>query len=493
MMSPVKNNGVVYTPSWVVKLINDKTLPENLENISICDPSCGDGAFLSDVVERICQQAVDASNPAPYMKSLRNLTGFDVSFMALRDCKTKLNQIAKKYFPRSRINWNLHLIDGINRNEWDRWSNAFDYVIGNPPYVRVQHLEKKRRELISEQSWHSIGGCTDLYMLFFEYGINLIKPGGSLCFITPNSWMKSNAGRKFREYINVFNLDYILDFDDVQVFDGFTTYTAITKITKSQRYKKPIVHKFVDGKITKGYKLLEYRGKLVCVKNSRSSILMKQSDSVLGDIADIKVGIQTLADNVFILPVIRNVANFTFCDASGEEIPIESGIIKKIYKASVMKDGVDRLNRVIIYPYDEKGILLPETFIKHQFPYAYAWLLENKSALNLRDKGNNRGYKWYEYGRGVGITTAFGRKILTSGMNKEPNFQMCDDADSLFYSGYSIKPKAGIDYDKLLNELNSESMNEYIISISKPFLHGWRSYAKSFLQDYPINSSIVSL
>lgn len=492
-MDIVKSNGVVYTPNWVVRIINNETLPKDLRNISICDPSCGDGAFLADVVERICKQAGGTVSPVPYLKSLRKLTGFDISAKALQDCENKLNRIVKKHFPRNRINWRLHLVDGVNRCEWEKWINKFDYVIGNPPYVRVQHLEKKRRQLISEQSWHSLGGCTDLYMLFFEYGLNLLKSGGSLCFITPNSWMKSNAGRGLREYLNAFNLDYVLDFDDVQVFDGFTTYTAITKVTKRPRFGKPVVHKFVDGKISKGYKIIEYRDKLVCVKNSRSSILRKQRDSVLGDIADIRVGIQTLADNVFILPVVRRVNEVTYCDASGEEVPIESGIVRKIYKASVMKNGADRLNRVIIYPYDGNGSLLPEGLVRHRFPHAYSWLLENKNTLNLRDKGNNRGYKWYEYGRGVGIKTAFGRKILTSGMNKEPNFQMCDDADSLFYSGYSIKPNAGIDYNKLLNELNSQSMNEYINSISKPFLHGWRSYAKSFLQDYPIDSSSISI
>ena len=493
MVNSVKRNGVVYTPDWVVKIINDKVLPSNLENISVCDPACGDGAFLSDIVEKICKQALHSKDVDPYYNSLRTLTGFDISQSVLSECRDRLDSVANKHFPNRKIDWNLHLVDGIDQRQWSKWSESFDYVVGNPPYVRVQHLEESRRNLIKKQQWESLSGCTDLYMLFFEYGLSLLKQSGTLCYITPSSWMKSNAGSLLRRYIGSFNLDYILDFGDAQVFDGFTTYTAITKITKVSDSEPTVVDKYVNGEITNGYRLLEYRDKLVCVRNRKKTILTSTRDSVLGDIADIKVGVQTLADNVFILPVIEQRDKLTICDVNDEEIPIETDITKRIYKASVMHNGMDKLNRIIIYPYDNNCILLSENYLKVLYPLTYRWLLENKQLLIGRDKGKTRYYQWYEYGRSVGVKTAFGKKILTSGMNKQPNFQICEDVKSMFYSGYSIKPKPGIDFEKLLIELNSVGMKEYIETISKPFLHGWRSYAKSFIQDYPINSSDVAL
>ena len=43
----------------------------------------------------------------------------------------------------------------------------------------------------------------------------------------------------------------------------------------------------------------------------------------------------------------------------------------------------------------------------------------------------------------------------------------------LFYSGYSIKPREGVDIDLLLEELNSKKMDRYIKLVSSPFQHGW--------------------
>lgn len=93
MTGDMKRNGVVYTPNWAVKPINDRTLPKELVNVSTCDPSCGDGAFLSDVVERICRQAMTVDNPDLHIKSLRKPTGLDVSSSALEDCKNNLNRM----------------------------------------------------------------------------------------------------------------------------------------------------------------------------------------------------------------------------------------------------------------------------------------------------------------------------------------------------------------------------------------------------------------
>lgn len=488
----VKHNGVIYTPEWIVKIVHDKTLPNDLADIAVCDPACGDGAFLIDVAERICKQAVQSKDQHLHIKSLQKLAGFDTDAQALDYCRDKLDKKVKEFLPDLQIEWDLQIIDGIDQKQWRSRRNAFDYVVGNPPYVRIQHLEEERRKVIRNGEWSSLSGCTDLYILFYEYGLKLLKEGGSLCFITPNSWMKNNAGKSLRDFLGSFDVNYILDFDDYQVFKGVATYTAITKISKAPKSNDAKAEKFKRKRIKTGFRLAEFRDKWICVQDNFRVKFDSSKDKALGDVAKIQVGIQTLADKVFILPVIRHEDGEIVCLVDDEEVPIETGVAKRILKASVMRKGKDKVNRIIIFPYDKSGVLMPEAELKEIYPLAYKWLKKHKSVLLNRDKGKHRQYKWYEYGRSVGVKTGFGRKILTSGMNKKPNFQLCNDADALFYSGYSIKPKPGVEISKLLNELNSPLMEEYIESISKPFQHGWRSYAKSYIQDYPVNYANVT-
>ena len=137
------------------------------------------------------------------------------------------------------------------------------------------------------------------------------------------------------------------------------------------------------------------------------------------------------------------------------------------------------------------GRLLAEGYIAEQAPAAYWWLLSYKERLLNRDKGRCDPARWYAFGRQVSIGSGFGDKILTSGMNRRPNFQRCANAGATFYSGYCIKPKPGIDMSRLLNALNSDDMDFYIRQTSRPYQGGWMSYAKSFIKDFPVPGEVV--
>ena len=206
----------------------------------------------------------------------------------------------------------------------------------------------------------------------------------------------------------------------------------------------------------------------------------------LGDIADIHVGIQTLADKVFILNVAGGSGDAVDIESGTDRFKVEAGAVRRIVKASVMKEGRDKAERVVIYPYDTRGKLVPESDFARRYPLAYAWLAKHKDVLLARDKGAFSKVKWYGYGREVGIKTGFGRKILTSSMNPEPNFQICEDPDTLFYSGYCIKPRNGVSLTALQAVLNSDEMRQHIEALSQPFRGGWFSYAKRYIQEFPI-------
>lgn len=469
--STQKRFGVVYTPRAIVDLMLDIIFETFEDGDSLCDPSCGDGEFLVPFAERLAAMG--------FRKSLKQLHGFDIDARALSVCRKRLEEIRKQNGIR-KIDWKLRKIDAIDTSAWKRHSGQFDFVIGNPPYVRIQHLEEHRREKIRRGNWNFMSGCTDLFILFFDVGLQLIKDSGRLAYITPSSWMKSAAGESFRDYLkNNHELVSVHNFGDYQVFPNVTTYTSISVIDKSGKTGSKVPAKRLGGTGPRGP--IFKNGVHVYTDNDRWTIqspkerirfqkLAKESKN-LSDVADIHVGIQTLADSVFILPE--------------GEVDLEEEVVRRIFKASVMKDGADPVDRVIIYPY-ENGSLMPVKRLRGEFPKAYRWLRRHKELLLARDKGKMDPEKWHGYGRAVSILSGFGKKILTSGMNPKPSFQRCGDPDALFYSGYCVKPKEGVDPEKLLEVLNGKDMESYISIFSTPFRNGWHSYAKSVIKNFPV-------
>ena len=544
-MDLIKVLGKVYTPHWVVDYMLTPLFENSLKNISICDPACGQGDFLVPIAEEILVRCKNNKNERhAYLETLRKLSGYDIDKGAVQICKERLSSVVRNIlaenFPVDF--WNIKEIDALDA--WIDNREQFDWVIGNPPYVRIQNLESERRNKIKKAGWKYFHGNSDLYIVFFELGMRLLKKGGHLKFISPSGWMRNGAGKKMRKDIesnSLISLCSLCDFRDFQVFPNVSTYTCITHLKKKALSATNNVQDSIQNKEDVYPKTLQWDRKLKSFSkpskliktelrwgivgctatadetffpktNVRKSRYFTGDSSIkLSDIADIKVGIQTLADKIFILEVLEYNGQDVLVQSLQKikyTFKIEEKAIKPILKASVLKNGKDQIDRVIIYPYNQKGKLIPELEFSKKFPHAYQWLLANKTALCSRDKGTFCTTKWYGYGRDVGITSAFGQKILTSGINPKPNFQICNNPNTLFYSGYSIKPKIDVFglpiglcfWDKFKEErpamlrylmqiLNSPEMDNHIKTFSQPFQNGWYSYAKRYIEDFPIQTN----
>ena len=482
-----KQHGIVYTPQPIVEQILDSVLPQRADELTraeICDPACGEGAFLLAVARR----ALSRLGRDDALAVLRRMTGHDIDRAAIAKCRAKLNALLAQWYPQERIRWRLR-----ERNAFDRAASRsdrgrFTHIVGNPPYVRVQHLEQSGRNRIAGQ-WKVIRGATDSYLIFYELGLDLLRDGGVLGYIAPSSWLRSDSGSSLRQLLaTAHQVRKIIDFAEHQVFDDVTTYTAIVIIQKGGNPDAIPVEKFDGSAFRPAGNIVIDRANpsrpwvaSTDTQRERMARLMERGPR-LSDIADIHVGIQTLADNVFIFPA-----------AHQESRGLESWILRDIVKASVMKNGSDPVPRAVIFPYDNDGKLLPESYIAEHAPGAYRWLSSHKERLLNRDKGRFDPARWYGFGRHVSITSGFGDKILTSGMNRRPNFQHCPDPGATFYSGYCVKPKIPVALDRLLAALNSDDMDFYIKRASRPYQGGWMSYAKSFIKDFPVPADVLRM
>lgn len=132
-----------------------------------------------------------------------------------------------------------------NKGEFE----GFDVIIGNPPYIsledksikiaskvygQMKHLDEKNQQVKLYETYQPQG---DIYTLFIERGLQLLKPEGHLSYIIPNKWLKVGYGKPLRKLFLKENLAYLIDFGNNQIFDDATTYTCIIRMTKKAKGK----------------------------------------------------------------------------------------------------------------------------------------------------------------------------------------------------------------------------------------------------------------
>jgi hypothetical protein len=132
----------------------------------------------------------------------------------------------------------------INVFDWDKEfpkifsgvNPGFDAVIGNPPYVRQESLGKQKTYF--ECTYKVYHGMADLYTYFIERGVSLLKNGGCFSYIVANKWIRANYGEPLRRWMKEQGIEEIIDFGDLPVFKGATTYPCIIRLTKGQASTK---------------------------------------------------------------------------------------------------------------------------------------------------------------------------------------------------------------------------------------------------------------
>lgn len=472
--------GSVYTPDVLVEevLYVVGYNPQRYPDAMILDPACGDGQFLVAIVKRILQQLPSEQ----WHNALSKIEGWDIEAQAIQRAHERLEQILKPY--GLDVPCKLYIRDSLHfYADTKNTKSQYDFIIGNPPYVRIQHMPDEYKKFIYDNFIFCRSGSTDLYIAFFEMSIGLLKENGKLAFVTSNSWLYTQAAQKLREYLLKESLlETVIDYDDEMPFDGFGAYIAITVLNKQKpttwRYErrgKSIIHKVMpagvwvrDNAVTPGYK-------------------------PLGEVAYIGVGITTLADEVFILQSDKPISNEhtvqTLKTRSGQIVEVETNILKPIIKASTFKGDDGHPKEYIIFPYklvDGKYKIMTEDELM-QYPLAYSYLCSRKDRLLKRDGGKSNPEGWYAFGRHQNLERSFGKKIIFPPMCLEPRFVLSCLEECTVYSGYFIKYDG--DYQELLEQLNSKRMYEYLQIHGRPFRGGWRSCSKKVIENFPVKCS----
>lgn len=468
----LKQHGVVFTPEWVADfMVGEVFKGRNITGEEkILDAGCGEGVFAVMAARKFAE----LSGKKIEQVIEENIYFADISEEYIEKTKQRLQALSSNTIMRFNA-----IADDFCFHDFNE---KFDFIIGNPPYVRIQNLNERREQLQQTYSTAS-SGSIDLYFCFFEQALNLLSENGKISFITPNSHFHSAAGKNLRKLL-LPHLTKIVNFDHFQVFKDATAYTAITFLQKEQTANFLYAENFKDD-----FENIEY--KKISAQHMRPErweffdeayldkvIKLNQSYSTLQEVANIHYGIATLKDDLYIFSPKQIDENYLYLD----DFKIEKTLCVPIIKASTYKGEDQKL--FMIFPYKNEKVI-PQHIFRKEYPEAYQYFLHHRDVLGMRDKGGGKNYQeFYAFGRNQGLKTSFGKKIITSTMNLNPRFYVIENEESSFYSGYCIKPKINIDLYELCEALNSDLMKEHINSVSKSYRGGYKSYAKSFLKDF---------
>lgn len=229
---------------------------ERLKTLRIVDPACGSGVFLvmafdfmkeelsrvNDKIADLRGGAGDLFDPDSEIMA-NNLFGVDVNAESVEIAKLSLwVKTARKGKALDSLDDNLKVGDSLIEDSsfaylshGFRWRGAFpqvfaeggfDVVLGNPPYVRQELLGTMKPYL--QGRFEVYHGVADLYCYFFERGLRLLKEGGRLGYISSSTFFKTGSGKPLRDFLRTkAQIETVVDFGDLQIFEGVTTYPVI--------------------------------------------------------------------------------------------------------------------------------------------------------------------------------------------------------------------------------------------------------------------------
>lgn len=223
--------GIYYTPVHVVnRMLEDAdALGINFKKARIIDPSSGGAAYLAPLCRKMLQVS-SYKNKSIVEDIEARLVGIEIDPFAAWFSQFLVDCVLAEYAPYDRKPKNLVLNEDALKIS-TKLHGKFDYVIGNPPYGIVdkpQHGFNEFNEVIS--------GKVNLYQLFFAVGLNLVKEGGCLHFVTPTGYLGGKYFHRLRKWIENQSCPVFFQFfeDRTSIFKGVQQEIVISAFKKQK-------------------------------------------------------------------------------------------------------------------------------------------------------------------------------------------------------------------------------------------------------------------
>lgn len=276
-----KKTGSYYTPGYVVRYMVERAMGYLSKNCAVqnpngdfkaLDPACGGGSFLVEIYRWLVRYGV------PPIIALQSVYGTDIDSDALEvtryalslafmaDCPkavspreikstlekqvrrgNALSALVKDCVPvnNSGIQWEIcwpKVFPEIFSPQLAENKRGFHLVAGNPPYVSNKLVPPAEKSFF-KRHYTSARGQFDLAVPFLEQGLNLLREGGVLCYITSNKFLAADYGRDSR--INILDRNRLCELTDVSTLKTFEKTSAYPVIITLRKEKPGLLN--VDG------------------------------------------------------------------------------------------------------------------------------------------------------------------------------------------------------------------------------------------------------
>jgi len=239
-------HGEVFTRRWVVDLILDLvgyTADRDLASMVVVEPSCGSGAFLGPIIDRLAESAVRNSRDltrlaAPPVRAFDLLEGnVEIARKSVvqRLEDAGLDQEVAHSLAESWVQTADFLLYGHE-------PRSADFVVGNPPYIRLENVPRRVTDSY-RRICPTMRGRSDIYVGFIERGLELLRHDGVLGFICADRWMRNQYGADLRQLISEsFAVDTVVTMHDTDPFENeVSAYPAVIVLRRAPQAAANVV------------------------------------------------------------------------------------------------------------------------------------------------------------------------------------------------------------------------------------------------------------
>lgn len=402
----------------------------------------------------------------------------------------------------------------------ERRRAGFDCIIGNPPYIRVQELNKWAPDECEFYKWRyksAEKGNYDIYVVFTERCLELLSPNGLLGFIMPHKFWQAKYGEGLRKIIaEGRHLSSIFDFGHQQVFQGASTYTAISILQKLPNKSAEVQMIEVDhlydgpaqlvaaheGKAIQGVNYFAARQPsdgdawsfaAPNQANLLDNIRLATSLTLENVTERMAQGIRTSMNPVYVLEKAGRSSGSYISDKLQQEIKLEPELIRPFLAAeNIRRYEITPSNKVVLIPYDcrksQSGELYTESKLKSELPNTWKYLKSCEVDLRQRENGRMNREGWYGFIYPKNLSLIDVPKILVPDIVEAPSFALDRKGGTAFVSGYAITipKKTTIELAYLVGLLNSQLLGAFLKSVSTALRGGWYRPFPQFMKQIPI-------
>ncbi len=440
--------GFVPTPGHVVddmvaKLFSDH--PPSPDCI-VLDPGCGTGAFIEGVV-RWCRK---------HGRSLPRVLGIESDPKHLPEARRGLNHLSS--------------VAIVNEDFLAHRDDLFDYIVGNPPYVPITGLSPAERTSYRRR-YSTATGRFDLYLLFFEQALRLLKPGGRLVFITPEKFLYVRTAAPLRRAMARLSIEEI-DFISEATFGELVTYPTVTTVLNTPgRTETRIVLR--DGSIRHVRLTADGSSWLPAINGTDAG---RPDYTLTNACLRISCGVATGADAVYVAKTSQltsNLKRFAFPTIAGREISLGKGLAA---------------SHSMLVPYARNGELLGED----QLGELGAYLSQPERRRRLLKRTCVAHKRWYAFHENPPLADILRPKILCKDITSRPFFLLEDTGEIVpRHSVYYIVPRDPSRIRELCDYLNSAAAQAWLTAHCQRAANGFLRLQSHVLKRMPLPVDLV--